>query len=40
MHLHFFSGAHAASYVNKIAWLNDSVVVSAGQDSNIKQWDA
>lgn len=32
-------GAHPMSVINKIAWLNDSVLVSAAQDSNVKQWD-
>lgn len=32
-------GAHQMSVVNKLAWLNDKVLVSAGQDSNVKQWD-
>lgn len=27
------------SVVNKLVWLNDKVLVSAGQDSNVKQWD-
>lgn len=31
-------GAHKMSQVNRVLWLNDNVVVSVGQDSNLKQW--
>jgi len=31
-------GAHPMSPVNNIAWLSDSRLITAGQDSNLKQW--
>lgn len=32
-------GAHPMSVINKIVWLNDKVLVTAAQDSNVKQWN-
>lgn len=32
-------GAHKMSQVNRVLWLNDNVVISVGQDSNVKQWN-
>jgi hypothetical protein len=34
-----FPGAHPMSVINKIVWLNDKVLVTAAQDSNVKQWN-
>ncbi|CAB3399397.1 unnamed protein product [Caenorhabditis bovis] len=31
-------GAHAMSAVNVISWLNETTLVSTGQDANIKHW--
>ncbi|XP_052831609.1 actin-interacting protein 1 [Octopus bimaculoides] len=31
-------GAHRLSQVNRVIWLDSNVVLSAGQDSNLKQW--
>ncbi|CAI5454634.1 unnamed protein product [Caenorhabditis angaria] len=32
-------GAHAMSPVNGVVWINDTTIISAGQDANIKHWN-
>lgn len=33
-----FCAAHTMSHANKIAWLDANTIITAGQDSNVKQF--
>ncbi|KAI6233829.1 Actin-interacting protein 1 [Aphelenchoides fujianensis] len=33
-----FKGAHSMSQINGVVWLDDTTILTVGQDSNVKQW--